>query len=194
MSHPSNQAGFSIVELLITLTLAALVAVVFVTLFKTSLLRYLNIQQDASTATTIASQEARLANVLRGVTGVISADNTDLVAYAYFYPSDAYVSKIHYYLSNGALLADVTPMSSNPPIGRPLTGSMRNYTIIPNFYQAPGVSLFVYLDAGNGVLGTPVSDVTTIKSIQVNLAAKNSAGGNQSLQVQVMLRNEKTNL
>jgi type II secretory pathway pseudopilin PulG len=189
-----NQSGFSVVELLIALSLAVLISIMFFTLFKTNTVQYLNLQKDANTATTLAAQEARIANVLRGVTGVVSAADNDLVAYSYFYPSDTYVSQIHYYLSGGNLMADVTPMSSNPPVGLPITASRRTYTIIPGFYQVTGTPLFVYFDSNNTTLVSPVSDVTGIKSIKINLAAKNSTGGNQTMNLQVTLRNEKTNL
>jgi len=189
-----DQSGFSVVELLIALTLAVLISVMFITLFRTSFVQYLNIQKDASTATTLAAQEARVANVLRGINGVVSASSNDLVAYSYFYPSDAYMSQIHYYIAGGNLMATVTPMTANPPIGSLITASMRTYTIVPNFYQASGVTLFVYLDSSNNSLGSPVSDTKTIKAIQVNLAAKNSTGGNQTMNLQVTLRNEKMNL
>ena len=93
-AHNHNQEGFSVVELLITLTLAVLIITIFITFFRTSLVQYLNIQKDGTSATTLAAQEARIANVLRGTTGIVSAASNDLVVYAYFYPSDAYVSKL----------------------------------------------------------------------------------------------------
>jgi len=189
-----EQGGFSIVELLIALLLAVMVSLIFITFFRTSLVQYLNIQKDGSTATVLAAQEARLANVLRSTTSVVSASANDLVLYAYFYPSDAYVSKLHYYVSNGQLLATMTPMSANPPTGTPLTGSAKTFTIIPNFYQDGSTPLFAYIDSSNTALGTPVGDLNAIKQVQVNLAATASNGANQSMTLQVVLRNMKTNL
>ncbi|HSX42692.1 MAG TPA: hypothetical protein VLF59_01260 [Candidatus Saccharimonadales bacterium] len=189
-----TQDGFSVVELMIALVLAVLISIVFITMFRTNLVQYLNVQKDGSTATNLAAQEARVANVIRGSTGVISAANNDLVLYSYFYPSDAYVSKLHYYISNGQLLADLTPMSANPPTGTLLTAQMKTYTIIPNLYQASGSNLFAYYDASGSTLTTPVSDLNAIKVVQVNLAATATNGGVQSMNLQVSLRNFKTNL
>lgn len=188
------EAGFSLVELLITMTLAVLIMIMFITFFRTGTVQYLNIQKDGTTATSLAAQEARMANVLRGVTGINSAADNDLVVYAYFYPSDTYVSLLHYYVSGGQLLADMTRMSSNPPTGSPVAGSTKTYTIISNLYQVSGTALFAYLDSSNASLPTPVSNLNTIKQIQVNLAAQNSSGGNQAMMLQVSLRNRKTNL
>jgi type II secretory pathway pseudopilin PulG len=192
--HKLNESGFSIVELLIALLLAVMVSVIFITFFRTSLVQYLNIQKDGTTATALAAQEARLANVLRGTTSVVSASGNDLVLYAYFYPSDAYVSKLHYYVLNSQLLATMTPMTANPPTGTPIAASAKTYTIISNLYQNGTTPLFAYIDSSNTALATPVSDLNAIKQIQVNLAATASNGGNQSMNLQVVLRNMKTNL
>ena len=189
-----EQAGFSLVELLITLTLAVLIGIIFFTFFHTSLLQYLNIQQNGNTATNLAGQENRVATVLRGTTSIVSASGNDLVLYSYFYPSDANVSLLHYYVSNGQLLADLTPMSANPPTGIPLTANKKTYVIIPNLYQVSGGAIFSYNDSGGNALGTPVSDVNTVQTIQVNLAATLAGGGNEAMNVQVNLRNRKTNL
>jgi hypothetical protein len=85
-------------------------------------------------------------------------------------------------------------MTANPPIGTPQTNKLKTYTIIDNFYQPSGSSLFTYLDSSGNALTLPISDLQTIKGVQVNLAAKGSNGSNQALNVQVSLRNRKTNL
>jgi type II secretory pathway pseudopilin PulG len=190
--------GFTLVELVVGITVMAVIGTTFLVFFKSSLFNYLNLQSDATTMTQINTQAMRIATVMRGVTGINSVDANDISAYSYFYPSDAYVSLVHYYLqtSDGTtqLLADVTPMSANPPIGTPITASEKTYTIIDNFYQPSGTSLFAYLNASGGALNLPITDVQTIKGIQVNLAAKTSNGTNQAMNVQVNLRNRKTNL
>jgi len=156
------------------------------------------LQSDATSMTQVNTQAMRVATVMRGITDVTSASANDIVIYSYFYPQDAYVSVVHYYLQTSGgvtkLLADVTPMTSNPPIGTPITSKLKTYTVIDNFYQPTGVSLFTYLGANGNTLTLPITDMQTIKSIQVNLAAKLTGGANQTLNVQVNLRNKKTNL
>jgi hypothetical protein len=106
---------------------------------------------------------------------------------------------VHYYLQTTGktkqLLADVTPMTANPPNGTLLTGQTKTYTIISNYYQAAGVNLFNYYDANGSLMTAPVSDEHSILEIQVNLAepASHSSNG-QSLSITVGLRNRKTNL
>lgn len=198
LQRPLRAAGFTLIELLVGITLMAVIGTTFLVFFKSSLFNYLNLQSDATSLTQLNTQAMRIATVMRGATDISSASDNDITIYSYFYPSDAYVSVVHYYLQTTSgvtkLLADVTPMSANPPIGSPITASEKTYTIIDNFYQPSGSSLFTYINAGGGTLPTPVADLNTIKSIQVNLAAKTSNNSNQSMNVQVNLRNRKINL
>ena len=191
--------GFTLVELLITIVLIGIVSMTFIVIFKSTIFNSINMQLDASQAVDLNSGAQRIGMVLRGVTGISSAASNDLVVTAYFYPSDTYVSLLHYYIATDAkgnkkLMADLTPYSANPPTGAPITAKKRTFTIIDNYYSAPNVSLFTYLDANNTVLSVPLSDPQTIKGIRVALAAKTSNNSNQSLSVQVSLRNRKTNL
>lgn len=177
------------------MVLSVLIAIMFYTFFKTNLFTYLDLQKDASSLTDLAGESQRIASVVRGTTGITSAGANDLVMYAYFYPTDTYVSQVHYYISNSQLLADVTPMSANPPTGTLLTAQKQTYTIIGYFSEPAGTNLFTYLDASNTVLAAPVSDVNTIKGITVTLATPNSVGtSRQTMTLTVSLRNKKTNL
>jgi prepilin-type N-terminal cleavage/methylation domain-containing protein len=194
----AGQAGFTLVELLISIVIIAIIGSTFLVFFKSSFFNYLNLQSDATATSQLDTQAMRVATVMRGVTGLNSVAANDINIYSYFYPSDAYVSVVHYYLQTSGtttkLLADVTPMTANPPIGTPQTNKLKTYTIIDNFYQPSGSSLFTYLDSSGNALTLPISDLQTIKGVQVNLAAKGSNGSNQALNVQVSLRNRKTNL
>lgn len=191
-------AGFTLVELMVSIVLIAIISATFLVFFKSSLFDYLNLQHDATSFTNLDTQAARVANVVRGTTGITSASANDLAIYAYFYPFDTYVSLLHYYLqttgSDTQLMADLTPMSANPPTGTPLTAQKRTFVIIDNFYQPAGSSLFTYLDSSNTPLPLPITDLQTIKGIQVNLATKTSNNGNQAINLLVSLRNRKTNL
>jgi Tfp pilus assembly protein PilE len=193
-----HSAGFTLVELVVGITLMAVIGTGFVVAFKSYIINYFNLQSDASAMTQINSQAMRVATVMRGITSINSVAANDMVLYSYFYPSDTYVSLVHYYvLTSGSakqVLVDVTPMSANPPIGSPLTAQQKIYTVIDNFYQPTGGSLFTYLDSSGTALSLPITDLQTIKGVQVNLAAKTSNGSNQTLNVQVSLRNRKTNL
>src|SRR4051812_19238594 len=114
-----NAAGFSVTELLIVIAIASILSMASFTFFNTSLSQYLSLQKEGTSLTFLASQSQRVATVLRGITDITEVSSDDITCYSYFYPRDSFVSLIHYYKvnSNTQLLADVTPMSANPPIG-----------------------------------------------------------------------------
>jgi prepilin-type N-terminal cleavage/methylation domain-containing protein len=192
----NHERGFSLVELVIVMTLTLIMSTMFYTFFKTNLVTYLNLQKDASGFTDVATQSARIANVMRGLTDITSAASNDIVAYAYFYPTDTYVSQVHYYLNGDStvLYADVTPMTANPPTGALIPANKKTYTIISSFKQTTGQTLFNYLGASGNILTLPISDLQTIKAIRVNLGAATSGTANQAMTLDVNLRNRKTNL
>jgi len=193
----NKEAGFTLPELLIVISLVAVIFITFSSFFTNYLILYSKYQQDAGNFTELANQSQRIADVLRGLTDIVSESSNDLVAYAYFSPADTYTSQVHYYLNTAgtAVMVDVTPMTANPPIGTLITASKKTYTVISNYYQVSGGSLFGYYDASGTVLSLPISDEHSILEIQVNLAepATHTANG-QKLSITVSLRNRKTNL
>lgn len=194
-----SAAGFTLVELTVVIVLIGIIIVPAYTFFNTSFNQYLSLQSEGSSFTDLAVQSQRIGNVMRSMTDVISASADDIDCYAYFAPSDTYVSRIHYYKTAGnkKLLADVTRMTANPPQGIPIPASTQTFTIIDNFHQAAGVNTFTYLNSAGGALAFPISDLRTIKGVQVTLAAPGgnlSRNSNQTVTLQVSLRNRKTNL
>jgi prepilin-type N-terminal cleavage/methylation domain-containing protein len=194
---PVKQKGFTLTELLIVIVMIGFMVVAMFTFFKTSLFGYLDLQKTASNFTDLAQQSQRIGNVVRGTTGLIDTQNNSLEMYAYFYPTDTYVSKIKYYLNTDStqLMADVTPMTANPPIGTEVTANKKTYTIIGAFKQLSGVKLFEYVNSANSTLTPPIADLYTVKTIRINLgAATASTSGNQVMTLEINLRNRKTNL
>ena len=194
-----NQNGFTIAELTVVIVLVGIGSLMLVTFTTTTLRQYLGLQKDASAFSDLSIQSQRITNVLRGSTDVTQATDDSVTVYSYFFPNNQYVSLIKYYLNPArtTLYADVTPMTSNPPIGTPVTASMKTYTIIPYFYQASGTKLFVYQDSAGNNLTQPITDLTTIKAIQITLqtpADGQQVNGSQSISTEVSLRNRKNNL
>lgn len=196
MSH-RNQQGFTLVELLVVISLVAVMVVSFGIFFTNYLLLYNKFQSDSLSFNQIGQQSQRIADVLRGATDIVSESANSLTVYAYFSPVDTYVSQVSYYISadGKSVLADVIPMSANPPNGTLLTAKKKTYTVVNNFYLPSGGTLFAYYDATGAAMTLPISDEHTILQIQVNLAttATHTSKG-QTLSTTVSLRNRKTNL
>lgn len=192
-----SQDGFTIVELLVSMTILAVVMLTFLVFFKSALFDYLDLQSDATNLTELTTEEERLANVIRGLTAINSATANNLSVYAYFNPNDTYVSLVDYYLQQNGnatqLMASVTPMTANPPVGTPITSEAHTYTIMDDFYEPSGGSLFTYLNNNFTAMTLPISDLEDIDGVQINLATPLANGGSQSLPVQVSLRNRDTN-
>ena len=193
-----TSTGFTLVEIVITIALIGIFSVIFLVMFKTTLFSYLDLQKQATSFSQLSAQADRIGNVIRGATSVQSAGDNDLTVYAYFYPSDAYVSQVRYYVitSNGQkqLKADLTPMTANPPLGTLNVSRKRTLTLIDNLYQPASGKLFSYTNATNTVLATPVSDLATVKTVNINLSTNIDNTVAQSMQLQVFLRNKKNNL
>ena len=193
-----NSRGFTLVEMVVAMALISILSLTFLIVFKSTLLNYLGLQKQASSFGQLSTQADRVANVLRGAISVESAGDNDLTLYAYFYPSDQFVSLVRYYVgtANGQkqLYADLTPMTANPPLGTLDTTKKRTFVVIPNFYQPTGAKLFTYLNTGGAVLSTPVTDVSVVKTVQISLSTKLEDGKAQTMNLQVLLRNRKNNL
>lgn len=193
----SPQAGFTLIELLVTITVVVILFGAFATFFVNTINNYADYQYTGTNFSELAAQSQRISSVLRGLTDIVSESSNDLSVYAYFAPSDMYVSLVHYYLnaSGTALLADVTPMTANPPIGTLITNSKTTYTIISHYYRAAGTQLFTYYDTSGTPLTFPIADEHSILEIQVTLGEPVAHYSNgQNLSVEVSLRNRKTNL
>lgn len=196
--YRKDDSGFTLIELLISITVIGIMGITAYGFSTGSISDYLKIQEDGLRLGGLAEQSQRLAKVVRGSTDIISGSNTTLSIYSYFSPGDAYVSKVDYYKSTDGkkMLADVTPLTANPPIGTLITANKATYTIVDSFYTPSGVNTFDYLDSSGNVLTLPISDLHTIKGVRVTLAvkSKSSPNSNTTLSLDVALRNRKTNL
>lgn len=190
------QRGFTLVEILIVMSLSAILAIILFTFYNSSLKTYLPLHDQSMAFSELSVGAERVANVLRGVTNINQATADEIDCYAYFSPQDNYVSVVKYYKSGGSLFVDVTPMTANPPIGTPITAQKKTYRVITKLYEAPGVSTFTYIDASNSPMTMPITNLNDIKAIKVTLGTPvtNPGPGDDTISLQVSLRNRKTNL
>lgn len=182
-------------ELLIVLFITSIISITFGTFLWNYMTVYSDYQSDANNFAEAASQTERISTVLRGIVDIDAANANELSAYAYFSPADTYTSLVHYYVTGKKIQVDVTRMTANPPNGTLVSGSTKTYTLVENYYQGTGASLFEYYDATGATLSTPVANDNNITQIAVNLSepASHTTKG-QQFTITVGLRNRKVNL
>lgn len=199
MSYHSNKMGFTVTELIVVMSIMSLLLVTVYVFTSSSISSFMRLQAEGLARSTLAEGSFRITKVVRGINYIESANTDTLTAYSYFAPDDQYTSKIRYYLnpSQTKLLADVTPMTADYPVGTVLTAQTKTVTVIDNFYKIAGKPTFRYYDANYSELTSPVADLPAIKNIGVQLFVKkyeSNAADYVSTEVTVSLRNRKSNL
>jgi prepilin-type N-terminal cleavage/methylation domain-containing protein len=190
-----NQRGYSLVELLVVISLTAMIAVPLIIFSSKGLTSYEFLQAQSDTSTDLSSLSQRIGKVVRGATGIITAQSNTLTMYGYFSPADTEVKKIRYFISGRNLNIGVTrPDSATQPY---------TYNNYPEVITTTRVDLSMgsnpmftyYDDAGNLLSG----GFTTgqVKAVGLYVAANprlNQLPVPISLTTRVTLRNFKTNL
>src|SRR6185369_15761803 len=98
-SHNSlRQAGYSLIELLVVMTLTSMLAVPLVLFTYKGLSSYQFLQAQSDTSAELSTLSARITKVVRGTTGIISAGANTLTIYGYFSPQDTTIKKIRYFI------------------------------------------------------------------------------------------------
>ncbi len=161
--------------------------------FDNTLISFLDQQQNSIELTNLQVESTRIGNVIRGATGIVNASTNSLTLYSYFKLNDQYVSEVTYYLNSqkNQLLASVTPMTANPPIGQPITSETKQYVIISKYDYNSSIGLFTYYGLGQNILYPPISDNNLIISVGINLMSPIAGSNNksQSLDLIISLRN-----
>ncbi|HEY6736534.1 MAG TPA: hypothetical protein VI322_02345 [Candidatus Saccharimonadia bacterium] len=189
------QGGYSLVELLVVITLTIMIAVPLVVFSYKGMTSYEFLQAQSNTSTELSTLSARIAKVVRGTTGVVSAQNNTLTLYGYFSPQDSVVKKIRYFIVGNNLEIGVTPP----------TGSAPNYTYnaadevvtISRVDLSMGTNpMFTYFDDSGNQLPNGFN-VSQIKAIGIYVAANprtKQLSVPVAVSTRVTLRNFKTNL
>lgn len=194
-----NERGFTLNELIVVVLMSSILLVTLFSFTSTTINNFMRLQAEGLANSKLADGSFRVARVLRGANFIEAADTDTITAYAYFSPQDAYTSKIRYYL-NGAqtqLLAEVTPMTADYPIGTLITAQQKTVVVVEGFFKRAGFPTFEYYNSTFVQLASPVADLQGIKNIKINLYAKLYASNSQeftSSAITVNLRNRKTNL
>ncbi|HEX3082289.1 MAG TPA: prepilin-type N-terminal cleavage/methylation domain-containing protein [Candidatus Saccharimonadia bacterium] len=190
-----KDAGYSLIELLVVMTLTAMIAVPLVIFSYKGLTSYEFLQAQSNTSTELAILADRMGKVIRGTTGVIDAQANTLTIYGYFSPQDTVVKKVRYFINGTNLNIGVTPPTGTAPnytynvADEVVTTTRIDLTMGTN-------SMFTYYDDSGNVLPNGFS-VGQIKAIGLYVAANprtKQLTVPVAITTRVTLRNFKTNL
>lgn len=194
-SHKSQEAGFSMIELLIVAVVLGIMSGVIFVFFNTSIVSFFRIQESAILTSNQTSAIYRMGQVIRSATRITEATDSAITMYAYFSPQDSTLSQVRYNYNSATKSLEVERIRA--------TGTAPNYTypvanketrqILTNVQlQTP---IFSYRDA----LGsTGPFDATTyqdIKSVTLDIKTNGTRKVNGSeMKLQLSIRTRKTNL
>ncbi|HVQ44044.1 MAG TPA: prepilin-type N-terminal cleavage/methylation domain-containing protein [Candidatus Saccharimonadia bacterium] len=190
-----DQGGYSLIELLVVMTLTAMIAVPLVMFSYKGLTSYAFLQAQSDTSTELSTLSARIGKVLRGTTGVLSAQPNTVTVYGYFSPADTVIKKIRYYISGNNLVIGVTDPDS-AAIPATYNNNPEKPTITRVDLAMGSNTMFTYYDDAGNVL-SPGFATSQVRAIGIYVAANPKAKQLSvpvSLTTRVTLRNFKTNL
>lgn len=159
---------------------------------------FMRLQSESLARSKVTDGTFRISRVIRGLNHIEYAQADTITAYSYFAPHDEFTSKIVYYLNSNEdqLLAEVTPMTADYPIGNLILDQQKTVVIIDGFSKVSGSGsdTFEYYDKDHNPLTSPVLDTSPIKNIAVNIHArkyKTNSDKYVSGKVSVNLRNKR---
>lgn len=189
------EAGYSLIELLVVITLTMVVATPLVIFSYKGLTSYEFLQAQSNTSTELSTLSQRMGKVIRGATGIINAQANTLTIYGYFSPQDTTVKQIRYFINGTNLNIGVTPPSGTAPnYTYPVANEVVTTTRVDLAMGA--TPMFTYFDDSGAALPAGFA-LSQIKEIGLYVAANprtKQLSVPVSLTTRVTLRNFKTNL
>ena len=89
--------GFTLVELVVSMSLIGTMLVIFSIFFTSNYQGYLNLQLGTMRLTEVSNGLQRTARVLRGINIITDAQPKTISGFAYFTPRDQTLSKVRYF-------------------------------------------------------------------------------------------------
>ena len=189
------QGGYTLIELLVVVVLVGILSVPLAIFTFQGMQSYQYLQDQSNTSIELSTLSERIAKVVRGTTGVVTAQSNTLTIYGYFSPADSVVDEISYFVSgNNFEVGVISP-----------TGTAPNYTynvanekikILRSDLSMGATPIFTYYDSAGTALANGFS-TNQVYQIGITVAANpNTTRLNVpvSISTRVTLRNFKTNL
>lgn len=204
-SYHGSEDGFTLVEIVVAISLFALVGVLIVTLMS-NILAGSNKQQvllsDTDQARKISSQfTSEIRNAVTSNTGgyaLEEATDTEIIFYSNV-DKDNLIERVRYYLQNGIMYRGIVE-----PTGSPLSYNSANEAtsiIQRDVVNNSSTPVFYFYDGtynGSGTALTNPVNVTLVKFVKINLQIANKSGLSTTNYYTITsggaIRNLKTNL
>lgn len=194
MLFRKKESGMTIIELLVTMVMIAILSPLILGFFWSAVNNFLKIQTTAALVSKETQALTRIEQVLRGGTQITNATATSLTIYAYFSPADSTLSQVTYTYDapSSTIKVDQIPASGTAPNYTYNQSDKKTITILSGVKLKN--SLFTYEDAIGGTGPFDNSTYQNIKMINIDIYGT-VAGNTATTQVKssVLLRNRRVN-
>ncbi len=194
-SIPAAQGGYTLIELLVVVVLVGILSIPLATFTFQGMASYQYLQDESNTSIELSTLSERIAKVVRGTTGVVTAQNNTLTIYGYFSPADSVVDEISYFVSGKNFEVGVITPTGTAPNYTYNVANQKN-TVLRDDLAMGATPIFTYYDSSGNALASGFS-TGQIYQIGITVAANpNTTRLNVpiSIATRVTLRNFKTNL
>ena len=187
--------GYTLIELLVVIVIVGVLMIPLSIFTIRTMQSFQYLEYQSNTSIELSTLSERIAKVVRGTTGVVTASSNTLTIYGYFSPADTVVKQIRYFISGNNLEIGVTPPTGTAP-NYTYNAANEKVTVVRVDLSMGGTPMFTYYDSSGNQLASGFAN-NQIGQIGIYVAANpNTKRLNVPIAVQtrVTLRNFKTNL
>lgn len=197
MASQNKQTGFSIIELLVVITITSAILITIIPFFTRSFRSYLTLQANALHKADLLEAHDRVGRILRGSTEITDAQGDEITTFVFFTPQDNLESKVRVYTdAEGRLLADLIRPNGTPPNVTYPEEDTEQVTLATNIANA--TSIISYYDENGDEVENPNIDLAAVRQLEFKLVAPRPypPNGSESTETinRITLRNYKRNL
>lgn len=193
--HSHGQSGYTILELLVVISIITIIVGPLALFFTRGLLSYSQLDMQTNAATELGILSGKITSVIRNATSVDTAQDNTFIFYSYAKPTDTVVSEYRYFVSGNTLSMGITPASGTAPNYTYLSAN-EVVKVVRTDLAMNSQPMFTYFDT-NGAQLSGTFDVTTVRQVGLFLSVNpNTVQLAKAISVtnRVAIRNLKDNL
>ncbi|GEM_PF-5594763 len=188
-------AGFTILEMVVSITIMAIIGLVTLQLVRGGYVIFRRGQVSSSVNTEADSLTSRISNALRGTYSVQAASATSITVLSYYVPADATPTKVTItQTGNNLTLTTIIGVVAGDSYTYDQAAAVTK-TISTHMLTGVATPLFTYYDESNNLLAAPiVTQSVHLVETTVYIYSPTDQARTASSSTKVELRNLKTNL